>query len=178
MLFKGFIESNKFKEKSKFMNEYNAIQPAGDPQNGNLATPLNSSDLSLALIRNLPAYRDGLAPLRRGLEVGMAHGYLLYGPFLVLGPLRNTEHADIAALLASFGLVTILTLCLSLYASAMGGKPTETITTGKVSEAFASKEGWSEFATGFFLGGAGGAFFAYFILSTVYLGGIKELIGL
>ncbi len=160
------------------MNEYNAIQPAGDPQNGNLATPLNSSDLSLALIRNLPAYRDGLAPLRRGLEVGMAHGYLLYGPFLVLGPLRNTEHADIAALLSSFGLVTILTLCLSLYASAMGGKPTETITTGKVSDAFASKEGWSEFATGFFLGGAGGAFFAYFILSTVYLGGIKELIGI
>lgn len=160
------------------MNEYNAIQPPGDPQIGNLATPLNSSDFSLALIRNLPAYRNGLAPLRRGLEVGMAHGYLLYGPFLVLGPLRNTEHADIAALLSSFGLVTILTLCLSLYASTMGGKPTETITTGKVSSDFATEEGWSEFATGFFLGGAGGAFFAYFILSTVYLGGIKELIGI
>ena len=146
------------------MNEYEAIQPPGDPQMGNLATPLNSSGFSLALIR--------------GLEVGMAHGYLLYGPFLVLGPLRNTEHADIAALLSSFGLVTILTLCLSLYASAMGGKPTETITTGSVSSAFASKEGWSEFATGFFLGGSGGAFFAYFLLSTAYLAGIKGLIGL
>ena len=146
------------------MNEYEAIQPPGDPQIGNLATPLNSSGFSLALIR--------------GLEVGMAHGYLLYGPFLVLGPLRNTEHADIAALLSSFGLVTILTLCLSLYASAMGGKPTETITTGSVSSAFASKEGWSEFATGFFLGGSGGAFFAYFLLSTAYLAGIKGLIGL
>jgi len=160
------------------MNEYNAIQPPGDPQIGNLATPLNSSGFSLALIRNLPAYRDGLAPLRRGLEVGMAHGYLLYGPFLVLGPLRNTEHADIAALLASFGLVTILTVCLSIYATAMGGKPTETITTGKVSPAFASKEGWSEFATGFFIGGGGGAFFAYFLLSSAYLGEIKTLIGI
>ena len=160
------------------MNEYEAIQPPGDPQIGNLATPLNASDFSLALIRNLPAYRDGLAPLRRGLEVGMAHGYFLYGPFLYLGPLRNSEHADIAALLSAFGLVTILTLCLSLYASAMGGKPTETVTTGKVSSAFATKEGWSEFATGFFIGGGGGAFFAYFLLSTVYLGGIKSLIGL
>ncbi|MEM8831422.1 MAG: photosystem I reaction center subunit XI [Cyanobacteria bacterium P01_G01_bin.19] len=160
------------------MNEYDAIQPPGDPQIGNLATPLNSSGFSLALIRNLPAYRDGLAPLRRGLEVGMAHGYLLYGPFLVLGPLRNTDNADIAALLSSFGLVTILTVCLSLYAGAMGGKPTETVTTGSVSSAFATKEGWSEFATGFFIGGGGGAFFAYFLLSSAYLAGIKELIGL
>ena len=160
------------------MNEYDAIKPPGDPQIGNLATPLNASDFSLALIRNLPAYRDGLAPLRRGLEVGMAHGYLLYGPFLLLGPLRNTESADIAALLSAFGLVTILTLCLSLYASAMGGKPTETVTTGKVPAGFNTKEGWSEFATGFFIGGGGGAFFAYFLLSSAYLGDIKSLIGL
>ena len=160
------------------MNEYDAITPPGDPQIGNLATPLNASDFSLALIRNLPAYREGLAPLRRGLEVGMAHGYLLYGPFLVLGPLRNTESADIAALLSAFGLVTILTLCLSLYATAMGGKPIKTVTTGNVPPGFQTKEGWSEFATGFFIGGVGGAFFAYFLLSTAYLGGIKKLIGL
>ncbi|WP_019504026.1 photosystem I reaction center subunit XI [Pleurocapsa sp. PCC 7319] len=155
-----------------------AITSGGDPQVGNLATPLNSSDFSTSLIRNLPAYREGLAPLRRGLEVGMAHGYLLYGPFLVLGPLRNTENADIAALLASIGLVAILTLCLSLYASAMGGKPSETLTAPKVPAAFASKEGWSEFGTGFFLGGTGGAFFAYFLLSSAYLGDIKSLMGL
>ncbi|MEY2857189.1 MAG: hypothetical protein RLZZ74_1501 [Cyanobacteriota bacterium] len=154
------------------------ITHGGDPQVANLATPLNSSGFSLALIRNLPAYRDGLAPLRRGLEVGMAHGYLLYGPFLLLGPLRKTEHADIAALLAAFGLVTILTVCLSLYSSAMGGKPTQTLTTPIVSPGFATKEGWSEFATGFFIGGGGGAFFAYFLMSTVYLTGIKGLIGL
>ncbi len=155
-----------------------AITSGGDPQVGNLATPLNSSGFSTTLIRNLPAYREGLAPLRRGLEVGMAHGYLLYGPFLVLGPLRNTANADIAALLASIGLVAILTLCLSLYASAMGGKPTETLTTPNVPTAFATKEGWSEFGTGFFLGGAGGAFFAYFLLSSAYLGDIRSLMGL
>ncbi len=158
------------------MDSYEAIKPAGDPQVGNLATPLNSSDFSTSLIRNLPAYRSGLSPFRRGLEVGMAHGYLLYGPFLVLGPLRNTGSADIAALLASVGLVAILTLCLSLYASAMGGKPTSTVTTPNVPEDFATKEGWSEFASGFFIGGAGGAFFAYFLLSTAYIGDIKAFI--
>lgn len=155
-----------------------AITHGGDPQVGNLATPLNSSDFSKSLIQNLPAYRQHLAPLRRGLEVGMAHGYLLYGPFLVLGPLRGTEHADIAALLASFGLVIILTVCLSLYSSAMGGKPSATVTAPNVPAAFGTKEGWSEFATGFFIGGGGGAFFAYFLLSSAYLVGIKPLIGL
>ena len=91
-----------------------AIQHAGDPQVGNLATPLNSSDFSKAFIRNLPAYRSGLSGFRRGLEVGMAHGYFIYGPFLLLGPLRNSEVADIAGLLASVGLISILTVALSL----------------------------------------------------------------
>ena len=158
------------------MDSYEAVKPAGDPQVGNLATPLNSSDFSTSLIRNLPAYRSGLSPFRRGLEVGMAHGYLLYGPFLVLGPLRNTDSADIAALLASVGLVAILTLCLSLYASAMGGKPVSTVTTPNIPQDFATNEGWSEFASGFFIGGTGGAFFAYFLLSTAYIGDIKALI--
>jgi photosystem I subunit XI len=158
------------------MDSYEAVKPAGDPQVGNLATPLNSSDFSTTLIRNLPAYRAGLSPFRRGLEVGMAHGYLIYGPFLVLGPLRDSKSADIAAFLASIGLIAILTLCLSLYANAMGGKPVSTVTTPNVPEAFATKEGWSEFASGFFLGGAGGAFFAYFLLSTAYIGDVRDLI--
>ena len=56
-----------------------AIQAGGDPQVGNLATPLNSSDFSKSFIGNLPAYRPGLKPFRRGLEIGMAHGYFVYG---------------------------------------------------------------------------------------------------
>lgn len=144
------------------MDEYTAIQPASDPQIGNLATPLNSSDFSKAFIRNLPAYRSGISSFRRGLEVGMAHGYIVYGPFLVLGPLRDTASADIAALLSSLGLVTILTVCLSLYAYAMGGKPVATITTPEVPEGLKTREGWSEFASGFFVGGVGGAFLPIF----------------
>jgi len=44
------------------------VNPAGDPQVGNLATPLNSSGFTRAFINNLPAYREGLSPIRRGLE--------------------------------------------------------------------------------------------------------------
>jgi photosystem I subunit 11 len=145
------------------------IQSGGDPQVGNLATPLNSSGFSKAFINALPAYRQGLSPNRRGLEVGMAHGYLLYGPFAVLGPLRLTDYGATAGLLATIGLVSILTICLSIYGAVGVSKPTETLTTPNVPENLATKEGWSEFASGFLLGGCGGAFFAFFLCQTPQL---------
>ncbi|MEL4894099.1 photosystem I reaction center subunit XI [Crocosphaera sp. Alani8] len=153
------------------------IQHGGDPQVGNLATPVNSSGFSLAFIRNLPAYRQGLSPNRRGLEIGMAHGYFIYGPFTLLGPLRNTDYANTAGLLAAVGLVAILTVALSIYASVGVSKPTETLTTPNVPEALATSEGWGEFANGFFIGGAGGAFFAYLLYQTPYIELIQQILG-
>ena len=153
-----------------------AIQPGKDPQVGNLATPLNSSDFSKAFIRNLPAYRADLSGFRRGLEVGMAHGYFIYGPFFLLGPLRNTESAAIGGLLSSVGLISILTIALSLYGSAMGGRPVSTVTTPNPPKDFSTKAGWSEFAGGFFVGGCGGAFFAWFICATPYTAPLIEAV--
>ncbi len=153
-----------------------AIQHGGDPQVGNLATPLNSSGFSTAFIRNLPAYRADLSAFRRGLEVGMAHGYFLYGPFLVLGPLRSTEIAEVAGVLSAVGLVSILTIALSLYASAMGGSPIATVTTPDIPEDLTTKAGWSEFAGGFFVGGCGGAAFAWFLCSTPHLIPLQEVV--
>ncbi len=152
-----------------------AIQSGGDPQVGNLATPLNSSSVTATFIRNLPAYRPGLSGFRRGLEVGMAHGYFIYGPFLFLGPLRGSEIAELAGLLASVGLVSILTIALSLYSSYMGGAPSATHTTPDIPDTFTTKEGWSEFASGFLVGGCSGAFFAYFLCTSVILGPLKEV---
>ena len=91
------------------------VTPVADPCVGNLATPVNSSYFTKAFINALPAYRPSLSPNRRGLEVGMAHGFFLYGPFAICGPLRLTEYASTAGLLATIGLVSILTVCLSLY---------------------------------------------------------------
>jgi photosystem I subunit XI len=137
------------------------IQHGGDPQVGNLATPINASAFSKALINNLPGYRPGLSAQRRGLEVGMAHGYFLYGPFALLGPLRNAEFAGVAGLLSTVALVSLLTLALSLYGSAGVSTPTATLTTPNPPENLGTKEGWSEFAAGFLIGGSGGALVAY-----------------
>ena len=62
------------------------VTPVADPCVGNLATPVNSSYFSRAFLNALPAYRPSLSPNRRGLEVGMAHGFFLYGPFAITGP--------------------------------------------------------------------------------------------
>jgi photosystem I subunit 11 len=146
-----------------------AITSGGDPQVGNLATPLNSSGLTKSFINNLPAYRAGLSANRRGLEVGMAHGYLLFGPFALLGPLRNTDSAGVAGLMSSVGLVVILTVCLLIYGKVGSGPAIATVTTPKPPESFSTKAGWSEFASGFLLGGCGGAVFAYVLLYVIPL---------
>lgn len=143
------------------------VHAAGDPQIGNLATPINSSGVVTAFIRNLPAYRKGLSPQRRGLEIGMAHGYFLIGPFAKLGPLRDSDVATLAGLLATVGLIVILTICLSLYASSHAGPPIATVTTPQVPAALATQEGWNEFNTGFLIGGIGGAGFAYLLISNL-----------
>jgi len=141
----------------------------GDPQIGVLETPVNASGIVKWFIGNLPAYRPGLTAFRRGLEVGMAHGYLLFGPFDKLGPLRDAANANLAGLLATIGLVTILTACLSLYSNSMPKPPIKSVTTANPSDAFTSRETWDSFGTGFFIGGLGGAVFAYFLVSNLGL---------
>ena len=72
---------------SEFIKPYN-----NDPFVGNLSTPVTTSTATKLYLGNLPIYRKGLSPLLRGLEIGMAHGYFLIGPFYILGPLRNSEN--------------------------------------------------------------------------------------
>jgi len=143
------------------------VQPAGDPQIGNLATPLNSSPWSTAWINNLPVYRSGLAPERRGREIGMAHGYLLFGPFALLGPLRDSTVPNIAGFLGAAGLVVILSVCLWMYARAGISQPIAVSTTPKVPEELTNAEGWDEFTRGFLVGGLGGALVAGLLMMTL-----------
>ena len=136
------------------------VQPyKGDPFVGHLSTPISDSDFTRAFIGNLPIYRQGLSPILRGLEVGMAHGYFLAGPWTKFGPLRDSAFANIGGLIPAIALILIATICLSAYGivsfqgdSAEGADPLKT------------SEGWSQFTGGFFIGAMGGAVVAFFLL--------------
>lgn len=49
----------------------------GDPFIGMLETPVTSSPIVAGYLSNLPAYRTQVSPLLRGVEIGLAHGFLL-----------------------------------------------------------------------------------------------------
>ncbi|MDB9527630.1 chlorophyll a/b binding light-harvesting protein [Oscillatoria sp. CS-180] len=144
--------------------------PKSDPQIGMLATPIATSPLSRTWIKNLPIYRDGLSPATRGLEIGMAHGYLLLGPFLKLGPLRNTDQALLAGVGSASGLVVILSVCLFIYGGAVFQGRTKP--RGDLPENIQTYRDWSLFTSGFLVGGLGGVIFACFILFEIGRAGI------
>jgi len=90
-------------------------QTVADATVGNLATPSNSSYFSKAFSEcpaGLPAFP--VSPNRRGLEVALAHGFLSTDvPSPVPWSDRIRQH--LLGLLATIGLVSILTICLSIY---------------------------------------------------------------
>jgi len=140
---------------ANFIKLYN-----NDPFVGNLSTPVTTSTATKLYLGNLPIYRKGLTPLLRGLEIGMAHGYFLIGPFYILGPLRNSENALLVGLFAAMGLILILTLGLTIYGLASFQDD------GKI-EGLESSKGWREFTSGFFIGALGGDVVAYFLLANI-----------
>ncbi|PSB24336.1 photosystem I reaction center protein subunit XI [Stenomitos frigidus ULC18] len=137
---------------------------AGDPQEGNLATPINSSQLTRWFINQLPAYRPGVSSFQRGLQVGLSHGFWLVGPFVALGPLRDTSLALLAGLLAAIGVVVIATLALLAYALSAPPPPIATLTTPHPPTDLSTPHGWQELARGFLFGGTAGAVFAAVLL--------------
>jgi photosystem I subunit XI len=119
-----------------------------------------------ATISKLPIYRPGLAPLQRGLEIGVAHGFFLIGPFVKLGPLRNSDYANLAALASALGLILIAKAGMRLYGIAVFPK-------GKsASEPLATYSGWADLSKGFLKGGAVGALGAFVILEILHLVGV------
>ncbi|MEM8604226.1 MAG: photosystem I reaction center protein subunit XI [Cyanobacteria bacterium P01_H01_bin.121] len=130
----------------------------GDPFVGHLSTPISDSALTRAFIDNLPAYRPGLSPILRGLEIGMAHGYFIIGPWVKLGPLRDSDFANLGGLISGLTLLLIATACLSAYGIVSFQGKSES------SDPLQTSEGWSQFTAGFFVGGMGAAFVAFFLL--------------
>ena len=155
-----------------------AVNPVSDPCVGDLETPVNSGYFTKAFINNLPFYRAGLSPNFRGLEVGAAFGYLLYGPYAMTGPLRTTEFALTAGLLGTIGAVHILTALLVLYnapGKAPNVQPADAIVINPPADLF-TREGWADFTSGFWLGGCGGAVFAWLLCGTLHLDTIMPIV--
>jgi photosystem I subunit 11 len=140
----------------------------GDPFIGMLETPVTSAPIVANFLSNLPAYRTGVSPLTRGVEVGLAHGFFLTGPFIKLGPLRATESAEIAGCLSGAGLVLILTACLSIY-GATAFQTEEVIGVKTLSgrdvnrDPVQSSDGWAKFTSGWLVGGLSGVAWSYFL---------------
>ena len=105
-----------------------------------------------------------MTPLLRGLEVGLAHGYFLMGPFVKLGPLRDSEIGLLAGFMSTIGLITILTLGLTIYGVATFGQEK----SPSVSENdLQTKKAWDQFKGGFFVGACGSAGFAFICLLSI-----------
>jgi len=157
----------------------------GDPFIGMFETPVTSSTPVTTLLSNLPAYRTGVSPLLRGVEIGLTHGFFLTGPFIKLGPLRATEAAEIAGSLSGAGLVLILTACLSIYGAVSFQQPSvvgvKTLTgvcsptradprlfsplAGRsiAQDPLQTSEGWAQFSSGWLVGGLSGVAWAYIL---------------
>eukprot|EP01023_Acetabularia_acetabulum_P042177 TRINITY_DN414_c0_g1_i3.p3 TRINITY_DN414_c0_g1~~TRINITY_DN414_c0_g1_i3.p3 ORF type:complete len:198 (-),score=32.32 TRINITY_DN414_c0_g1_i3:218-811(-) len=145
------------------------VQPInGDPYIGMLETPVTSAPIVATFLSSLPAYRTGVSPLLRGVEIGLAHGFLVTGPFIKLGPLRNvSDQADVVGCLSGAGLILILAACLAMYGTAKfqaeGSQiGVKTLTGREVPrDPLQTSEGWSAFTAGWLVGGLSGAAWAY-----------------
>merc|ERR1712174_105321 len=133
----------------------------GDPFIGMFETPVTSAPIVANFLSNLPAYRTGVSPPLRGVEIGLTHGFFIAGPFIKLGPLRNAA-----------GNIPEVAGCLYGVASFQSEDPDalgiKTLTGRTVDkDPLFSKSGWEEFTSGFLIGGLSGVLYAY--LCTQYL---------
>ena len=140
----------------------------GNPFVANLSTPINDSTLAKAFINNLPAYRKGLTPFMRGLEIGMAHGYFLVGPEVVVGPLRETAHgANLSGLITAIFITVSACLGISIFAlTTFQGNPRGAYNSycKDPLRPLRTREEWNQLNGGIFIGSMGGAVFAYVLL--------------
>ena len=137
---------------ANFVKPYN-----NDPFVGHLSTPVTTSLSTRTFLSNLPVYRKGISPLLKGLEIGMAHGYFLVGPFDKLGPLRNSDISLLAGFLSAVGLILILTTALLIYG-------TVSFDSSDKGDDLQTSVGWNQFTGGFLIGAFGGSSFAYLVL--------------
>jgi len=129
-----------------------------EPFSADIRTPLTEGRFSKMFIKNTAFYRDGLKPWQRGVEIGMAHGYFLIGPFVALGPLRDTPVAATVGLLCGCAVIGLVTCGAYIFGITI--QPTLFDKEGDE-----PSSGWMELVNWHALGGVGGAGFAHALLT-------------
>ena len=144
-------------------NDFQVVAPfKNDPFVGHLSTPITTSNFTRSYLSLLPAYKKGLSPLLRGINIGFVHGYFLLGPFVKLGPLRNSDVANFVGFVSTISLIIILTTGLLIYGYVRFSE--NDVASKRVNVDFLNSKGWSQFTSGFIVGGFGGASVAYVLL--------------
>jgi photosystem I subunit 11 len=142
----------------KKAEKFDIISPfQDDPFVGHLSTPITTSTLIKEYLQLLPAYKLGLSPILRGINIGFVHGYFLLGPFVKLGPLRDSQVANFIAFLSTISLIIILTTGLLIYGFVTFSNQNK----NQSSIDFLKVIGWGQFTSGFMVGGFGGTSIAY-----------------
>jgi photosystem I subunit XI len=99
--------------------------------------------------------------------------------YFKFNPFRFTDYGSLVALISTISLILISTLAIALYAGTNPLPPAATITTPNPPIALADAKGWNKYATGFLIGGTGGAIAAFAILANVdVFGNFLKLVGL
>lgn len=148
---------------------FDVVSPfQGDIFVGHLSTPITTSNLTRSYLSLLPAYKAGLSPLLRGINIGYVHGYFLLGPFVKLGPLRDSQVANFVGFVSTLSLIIILTTCLLIYGLvSFSDDKADEKSEEKELVNFLNSKGWSEFTSGFIVGGFGGGGIAYVLLKVI-----------
>jgi photosystem I subunit XI len=148
-------------------NSFDVVSPfQGDIFVGHLSTPITTSNITKSFLSLLPAYKTGLSPLLRGINIGFAHGYFLLGPFVKLGPLRDSEAATFIGFISTISLILILTTGLVIYGFVTFSESKDKTNTKETID-FLNSKGWRQFTSGFIVGGFGGASIAYALLKVL-----------
>ena len=151
---------------NKSDNSFDLISPfQGDPFVGHLSTPISTSNLTKSYLSLLPAYKKGLSPLLRGINIGFVHGYLLLGPFVKFGPLRDSQVSNFIGFVSTISLIIILTTCLLIYGYVTFSQTKPSDKQPKID--FLTAKGWNQFTSGFIVGGFGGTGVAYALLKVL-----------
>lgn len=133
-----------------------------DPFVGHLITPISASNLVKTYLSGLSAYKKDTSTLLRGINIGFAHGYFLFGPFTKLGPLRETHAANFGGFISAISIIILLATGLLIYGYVTFKKKNPKGTSDNKLD-FLNANEWQQLGSGFTLGGFGGVGVAYLL---------------